>query len=136
MDYSKFEKDTEAFSLNLLQDTLVVVKHLYRNNWTIKDLSKYIKRKQLEVDKKNELLNKKFLGLKMFLNNNKCPRCESMLILANISIPKGKANKFGYKTHISCSNENCLYEHLDKRDIDAIIRDFKRREKERRLSNG
>lgn len=46
-----------------------------------------------------------------------CPDCKAELLLAPIKTPKGKANRYGYRTLWVCENDDCLYE---KYSMDSI----------------
>lgn len=46
----------------------------------------------------------------MRIRPSNCPKCGSRLMVRSLNTPKGPSNLNGFKTHMFCSGESCLYE--------------------------
>ncbi len=119
----------QTFSFDILQSSVTVYSHLDKHNYTIDDLTVYVKNLQEEKIKRIEKLE----GDRIKNQDEyrriapKCPNDGLPLMLHSIHIPQGKANKNGYKSLLYCNDEDCLYEKYSRKPADYLYRQMIRK---------
>jgi len=127
------ERALLAFSYPDLHNAAMVYNRLLQTGHTIEELIKYID--QLEI--------KRITAIATVESNNRkaesdwlrlapeCPDCGSPLMLAAVKTRPGKANLYGYRSLMFCSNNNCLYEKYSRISADYRYRKLLREAKQK-----
>jgi len=107
-----FQNELSGFPFGFLQDVVTLLGTLEEKGISLDELKLFVREKQLAVQE--ELQRARLRREAFFRNSPKCPKCGGVLVLSPIRIPKGPANKNGYKSVWTCLGESCLFEEFSK----------------------
>jgi len=126
--FNKFKELFGSFELDKMQDFYTFTYIILENDINLKDYIEFVSIIK-DIIKENiivgENLEKKYIDRineKINKNIQFCPKCNSVINIHEIKLPKGKGNLKGWKSHLVCTNNNCLYEKFSHKTVEEIYK--------------
>ncbi len=128
--FNYFKSLFGSFKPNILHDFYTFAHIVLENEVDLKDFIEFVKivkdiqKEQILIKEKTESNYIESKMKEMEEKIPKCPKCNSPLYVKNLNNLKGKSNLYKWKTYMTCTNDDCLYEKFLKEEIKEIDYNF------------
>ena len=124
MSLKSFEKDMSVFSFRDHQKVLTYMRRLRKQGFTLEDVAAYVDERKSRMSAA-ELQMSKAHALRELMP--KCPKCGKKVGLRAVAAPKGRSNRFGWRSCYECFA--CGWERYSRRDPQSIMHELMHRKK-------